>query len=84
MKIEHTILTKVQSTNINFIGCNKSTHTMYVVFTNGARYKYFDIPEKIYLKVKNGEKRAKDGHYPSVGAAFDYYVKKRDYRYQRI
>jgi hypothetical protein len=84
MKIEGIELIKVQSTTVNFIGYNKSRLTMYVVFNNGPQYKYFDISNEIYSKVKNGEKRAKDGHYPSIGAALDYYVKKRGYRYQEI
>lgn len=57
------------------IGYDSKTHTMEVMFTNGAVYEYDNVPESSYRAVLNA---------PSPGSVFDQKIKKGGYKYRRI
>ena len=81
---ENIVMESVTSTNVKAVGYNEAAATMQIDFKTGGRYQYFLVPKKIYMSILHGEHTAKDGHYPSVGAALDWFVKKGGYAYKRI
>lgn len=44
------ILNKVDSSNIDAIGYDKETKTLFVAYKTGVVYKYFDVPAEVYQK----------------------------------
>jgi len=86
---------QAESSNIWKTRFDRSNNIMYVLFNSGDHYKYFDVPWTVYLKVITGQASAKTkgkneyGQWyidksPSIGAAFDKYIKKGGYRYEKI
>ena len=41
----------VSSSNVSSVGYNYSENTLYIEFKTGAIYKYYDVPEHVYLQL---------------------------------
>ena len=64
----------VNSTTMSAVGYNADTFVLEVEFTNGALYKYFNVPATVYLRLMNAD---------SKGQFYNYYI--RDiYDYERV
>lgn len=46
-------MTSVDSSNVSAVGYDDSSSTLQVEFNNGATYQYFDVPERIYLCLRD-------------------------------
>lgn len=84
MRIEGVEMEPVISRSVSCLGYNNNLKILYVTFKNNTIYKYFNVPFEIYSNVQRGKYQAKNGNYPSIGAALDFYVKKKNNRYERI
>lgn len=73
----------VHSSNIRRLGYDPSWKRMRVVFMNNTAYQYFDVNEVVWNEVRLGLASARypNEHAPSVGAALDKFVKKKNIRY---
>jgi hypothetical protein len=85
----------VKSSNLWKLGYDASKQVMIAEFNTGKRYRYLDVPFTVFDKVVNGRAHPittgsnKWGSwdprkYPSIGAAFDKYIKKGGYKHERI
>lgn len=60
---------KVNSSNIDAVDYNRSTHILSVLFLKSAHvYHYYDVPEEVYLAMMNSG---------DVGTYFSRNIKKR-------
>jgi len=66
--------TPIRSTNIKEVGFDKETTTLEIMFTDGTVYRYFAVPEPIYV----GLIRA-----PSAGQFFHRMIREK-YRFSRV
>ena len=76
MMIDKSNLIKVDSRMLELIGYEESKLEFYAKFPRSKDlYIYPNISKYKYEKVLRGEKADKNGKYPSIGAAFIYYIK---------
>ncbi len=59
-------MTRVESSNIDAVGYFEKERVLLVRFKSGNIYKYFEVPQKIYLELINAE---------SKGIYFNRFVK---------
>lgn len=43
----------VSSSNIAAVGHDAGSQTLQVEFHNGARYQYFDVPEQVFIELRD-------------------------------
>jgi hypothetical protein len=70
MKFEH-----VKSQALRFLKYDRKAHILDVVFQNGALYRYFDVPVRVYLQLIGAA---------SKGTFFNKQLKARGFRYERV
>ena len=58
-------MVKVMSSNIDSIAYDETDDSLYVLFKNGACYKYDSVPKQVYYEMLNS---------PSVGKYYKDYV----------
>lgn len=66
---------QVSSSNVHSIGYDGINQNLYVRFLNGSTYIYFNVPKIHYDRLL---------YAASVGSYLDRYIKKGNYRYQKI
>lgn len=64
----------ISSTNIAAVGYDENSQTLQVEFNNGTRYQYFDVPEQVFMNLKDAG---------SPGGYFASNIK-GVYRYSRV
>ena len=64
----------LSSSNLSEVGYDSPTQTLEICFKSGRTYQYFDVPEHIYMDLKNAG---------SPGGYLSREVKGR-YRYARV
>lgn len=74
MSLEVLYLSENESNNISKIEYDNSTQSLLIVFRNDAEYLYSDIPESVFLDMKNSE---------SKGSYLHNHIKGK-YRYSRV
>ena len=52
----------VQSTALASVGYSKRLHVLEIEFTNGAAYRYADVPRSIYRGLMSAESKARFYH----------------------
>ena len=67
--------TSVNSSSISSIGYDSQKQTLEIAFRNRSIYRYFGVPEHLYEGLMNAD---------SHGKYLDRYIKKADYRYERL
>ena len=65
----------VRSSALRSVGYDQEQQTLEIEFTNGAVYRYFDVPPEVYRGLMAAE---------SHGRYFHQHVRNKDYRYQRM
>lgn len=65
----------VESSNLQEIGYDPETSTLYVGFLNGSRYAYKDVPEEIFEEFKGAD---------SMGRFLHRRIKLGGFEYERI
>ena len=73
---------KVRSTNVDKVKWDSETKEMKIKFDDGSVYVYFNVPEKVFDNIVDGQAGTKLGKYPSVGAAVHQYLK--SFKYQKV
>ena len=63
------------SENIETIAYSDKLNILMVRFTNSTEYRYYDVPMSIWAFVVSAE---------SVGKAFNKYVVRSDFRYEKV
>ena len=63
------------SENIETIAYSDKLNILMVRFTNATEYRYYDVPIEVWSSVVSAG---------SVGRAFNTYVSRSDFRYERI
>jgi hypothetical protein len=48
-------MTHVDSSNVESVGYDEGSETLQVEFINGANYQYFDVPENVYIGLRDAE-----------------------------
>ncbi len=46
---------RVESSNLESIGYDSTTSTLYVAFLSGATYRYDNVPYEVYVGLMNAE-----------------------------
>lgn len=64
----------VQSSNLRTVGYDKETKVLEIEFIKGAVYRYFDVPEPVYLGLMDAA---------SKGTYFHEHIRGR-YGYKRV
>ncbi len=54
----------VNSSNLSYVGWENNT--LYITFKNGSKYKYEDVPENIYTRLRNST---------SIGSYYHAHIK---------
>ena len=67
--------TTVSSSALRSVGYNEDQQTLEIEFTNGAVYRYYDVPPEVYRGLMAAE---------SHGRYFHQHVRNKNYRYQRM
>ena len=67
-------MTSVDSSSIESIGYDEDSETLQVEFKNGGIYQYFDVPEDIFVALRDAE---------SVGRYLVTKIK-GSYRYSKV
>jgi hypothetical protein len=76
VSLEHAIeRTPVRSSALRSVGYDKDSQTLEIEFTNGAVYRYSDVPPEVYRGLMAAE---------SHGRYFNQHVRSAGYRYQRM
>lgn len=65
----------VSSSNLAAVAYEPETSTLGIRFVNGGEYRYFGVPEEIFIGLQSAS---------SVGSYFDQYVKKAGYSYSKV
>jgi len=47
----------VESSNIEAVGYDEDSATLQVEFKNGGMYQYFDVPENVYVGLRDADSR---------------------------
>ncbi|MCP4761438.1 MAG: KTSC domain-containing protein [archaeon] len=78
------------STNVRAMKWDSETKELVVAFKEGGTYTYYNISEKIWNNIEEGQAGTKTagkwgpkGKYPSVGASIHQWLKDRGIRYTR-
>ena len=64
----------VTSSNVESIGYDEGSSTLQVKFKNGTTYQYFDVPENIFIELRDAD---------SVGGYLAARIK-GTYRYSKV
>ncbi len=73
---EHAIeRTPVRSSALRSVGYDEEQQTLEIEFTNGAVYRYFDVPPEVHRGLMAAE---------SHGRYFHQHVRDKSYRYQKM
>ena len=67
--------TPVSSSALRSVGYDQEQQTLEIEFTNGAVYRYFDVPAGVYRGLMAAE---------SHGRYFHQHVRSKRYQYQRM
>lgn len=67
-------MTHVDSSNVEAVGYDEDSSTMQVEFKNGTMYQYFDVPENVFIGLRDAD---------SVGGYLAASVKGA-YRYSKV
>ena len=62
----------VGSSNVDSIGYDDKTQTLYIRFLDGSLYEYHDVPEEMWTGLANAE---------SKGSFLHWFIKVNDYDY---
>jgi hypothetical protein len=73
----------VISSNVDKVKWDSVSKQLTIKFDNGSVYTYFNVPEKIYNNIVDGQASSKIGSYPSVGAAVHQYLIQGNYKYRK-
>jgi hypothetical protein len=73
----------VSSTNVKKVKWDSVSKDLVIQFEDNSIYTYSNVPEAIYINVVDGQAGAKNGDYPSVGAAVHQYLINGGYQYRR-
>jgi len=46
-------MTSVDSSNVQAVGYDGDSSTLQVEFKNGATYQYFDVPEHVFIRLRD-------------------------------
>lgn len=46
-------MTPVSSSNIAAVGYDEGSQTLQIQFINGTSYQYFDVPEQIFIELRD-------------------------------
>jgi len=66
---------RVRSSALPSVGYDEDQQALEIEFTNGAVYRYFDVPAEVYRGLMAAE---------SHGRYFHQHVRDKTYRYQRL
>ena len=86
---------RLKSSNVKYVNYDTVTQIMTITFNNNAVYEYYNIPQLLYLQVRNGLASCKTtgsnrfgrwfkGKFPSNGAAIWKFLRKPGITYRRI
>lgn len=75
-KTDDFVWKKVKSSNIHSVGYNESTNTLKIIFLNGRRYEYADVPKAIYTGLMNAQSKGK--------YAYKYIFSEHKYEYRNF
>ena len=64
----------VDSSNVESVGYDEDSSTLQVEFKNGSMYQYFDVPENIFIGLRDAD---------SVGRYLSENIK-GSYRYSKV
>jgi len=67
-------MTNVDSSNVEAVGYDEDSSTLQVEFKNGAMYQYFDVPENVFIGLRDAG---------SVGGYLAAVIK-GTYRYSKV
>lgn len=48
-------MTNVDSSNVEAVGYDEDSSTLQVEFKNGGTYQYFDVPENVFIGLRDAE-----------------------------
>jgi len=65
---------KVDSSNVEAVGYDEDSSTLQVEFKNGGMYQYFDVPEEVFIGLRDAD---------SVGGYLAARIK-GTYRYSKV
>lgn len=65
---------KVDSSNVEAVGYDEDSSTLQVEFKNGGMYQYFDVPEEVFIGLRDAD---------SVGGYLASRIK-GTYRYSKV
>jgi hypothetical protein len=85
----------VNSSTLDKMRYDTNSRILTAVFNSSDVYEYYGVPYEEYVKVLEGKHPCSTsgstpygkfwkGKYPSIGSAFDYYIKKGGYEFRRI
>ncbi len=67
-------MTNVDSSNVESVGYDEDSSTLQVEFINGGMYQYFDVPEDVFIGLRDAD---------SVGRYLSDRIK-GTYRYSKV
>ncbi|MBU0673149.1 MAG: KTSC domain-containing protein [Proteobacteria bacterium] len=67
-------MTSVDSSNVESVGYDEDSSTLQIEFKNGSTYQYFDVPEDVFIGLRDAD---------SVGRYLAARIK-GTYRYSRV
>ncbi len=67
-------MTNVDSRNVESVGYDENSSTLQVEFKNGGMYQYFDVPEDVFIGLRDAD---------SVGRYLNANIK-GTYRYSKV
>ena len=67
-------MTSVNSSNVESVGYDEDSSTLQVEFKNGGTYQYFDVPENVFIGLRDAD---------SVGGYLAAVIK-GSYRYSKV
>lgn len=67
-------MTSVDSSNVESVGYDEDSSTLQIEFKNGSTYQYFDVPEDVFIGLRDAD---------SVGRYLTAMIK-GTYRYSRV
>lgn len=67
-------MTNVDSSNVEAVGYDEDSSTLQVEFKNGGVYQYFDVPEVVFIGLRDAD---------SVGRYLNANIK-GTYRYSKV
>jgi hypothetical protein len=67
-------MTRVNSSNVESVGYDEDSSTLQIEFKNGTMYQYFDVPEDVFIGLRDAD---------SVGRYLAARIK-GTYRYSKV